>query len=205
VTLPSPSDPRRVLVVDDEPDLIATYVRLLERQGYRVVAAGTRGGALTIIEREPLRFVISDVRLPDGNGFDIIRAATARPRSTLAIVVTGFSSEDASRCVRVGRVRVLRQALRRAEAAPDGEGTPHRVMRRGQTSMKRSHRRAGLHENSRDEVRCSPRRAPGVLASRRGGGQQCESREHDSRGQSAEDLKKMWPEAQAEATRRRTS
>jgi CheY-like chemotaxis protein len=82
-----------VLVVDDEPDLIATYVRLLERQGYRVVAAGTRGGALTIIEREPLRLVISDVRLPDGNGFEIIRAATARPRSPPAIVVTGFSSE----------------------------------------------------------------------------------------------------------------
>jgi two-component system response regulator PilR (NtrC family) len=91
--LPSPSDPRRVLVVDDEADLIATYVRLLERQGYRVVAAGTRVGALTIIERQPIRLVISDVRLPDGNGLDIIRAATAPSRSTPAIVITGFSSE----------------------------------------------------------------------------------------------------------------
>jgi two-component system, response regulator RegA len=91
--LPSPSDQRRVLVVDDETDLIATYVRLLARQGYRVVAAETRGDALMIVEGEPLRLVISDVRLADGNGLDIIRAATAPSRATPAIVVTGFSSE----------------------------------------------------------------------------------------------------------------
>jgi len=91
----SPSDARRVLVVDDEADLIITYVRLLERQGYRVITAGCRADALTIVEREPLRLVISDLRLPDGNGLDVVRAATAPPRPVPAIVVTGFSSEAA--------------------------------------------------------------------------------------------------------------
>jgi DNA-binding response OmpR family regulator len=82
-------------VVDDETDMTATYERLLERQGYRVVATGTRRDALAIVEREPLALVISDVRLPDGNGLDVVRAATAVPRRTPAIVITGFSSEAA--------------------------------------------------------------------------------------------------------------
>ena len=91
--MPSPSDSSRVLVVDDEADLTATYVRLLELHGYRAVAAGTRRDALTIIEREPLVLVISDVRLPDGDGLDVVRAATAAPSHPAAIVITGFSSE----------------------------------------------------------------------------------------------------------------
>jgi DNA-binding response OmpR family regulator len=91
--LPSPADSRRLLVVDDEADLVVTYVRLLGRQGYRVVAAGTRGDALAVIEREPLVLVIADLRLPDGDGLDVVRAATALPHRTPAIVVTGFSSE----------------------------------------------------------------------------------------------------------------
>lgn len=74
---------------------MVTYVRLLGRQGYRVVAAGTRRDALAVIEREPLALVISDLRLPDGNGLDVVRAATAPPHRTPAIVVTGFSSEAA--------------------------------------------------------------------------------------------------------------
>ncbi len=89
----SPVDGTRVLVVEDEADLITTYVRLLGRQGYRVVAAGTRRAALAIVEQEPLALVISDLRLPDGDGLDVIRAAARSPIRTPAIVITGFTSE----------------------------------------------------------------------------------------------------------------
>ena len=91
--MPSPADARRVLVVDDEADLTATYVRLLELHGYSAVAAATRREALAIIENERLALVISDVRLSDGSGLDVVRAATAAPNHPAAIVITGFSSE----------------------------------------------------------------------------------------------------------------
>ena len=91
--MPSPANPRRVLVVDDEADLAATYVRLLGRYGCHVVVAGTRREALAIMESEPFALVISDVRLPDGDGLDVVRAATALRNHTAAIVVTGFASE----------------------------------------------------------------------------------------------------------------
>ncbi len=95
--MPSPADPRRILVVDDEADLTATYLRLLVRQGYRATAAGTRRAALDIIENEPVDLVISDLRLPDGDGLDVVRAAAAALRPAAAIVITGFPSEATRR------------------------------------------------------------------------------------------------------------
>jgi DNA-binding response OmpR family regulator len=82
-----------ILVVDDEEDLISTYERLLRRKGYRVVTAGTRGAGLAIVEREPLALLITDMRLPDGDGLELVRAVRRLPDSTPAIVVTGFGSE----------------------------------------------------------------------------------------------------------------
>lgn len=82
-----------ILVVDDEADFIANYQRLLRRGGYRVVSAGSRGDGLLIVEREPLALVITDLRLPDGDGLELVRAAQRLPTPTPSIVVTGFASE----------------------------------------------------------------------------------------------------------------
>jgi len=82
-----------ILVVDDEADLVATYERLLRRRGYRVVTAGTRDAGLAIVEREPLALLITDMRLPDGDGLELVRAARRLPVAPPAIVVTGFTSE----------------------------------------------------------------------------------------------------------------
>jgi len=93
--LPSPPDVRRVLVVENDADLTVTYERLLRRVGYRVIPAATRRDGLALVAQEPLVLVIADVLLPDGDGLDVIRAATAGPRRTQGIVVTGLVSEAA--------------------------------------------------------------------------------------------------------------
>jgi len=82
-----------ILVVDDEADFVANYQRLLHRKGYRMVSAGSRGDGLLIVEREPLALVITDLRLPDGDGLELVRAARRLPIPTPALVVTGFASE----------------------------------------------------------------------------------------------------------------
>ena len=88
-----PSEATRVLVVEDDADLTVTYERLLRRVGYRVVLAATRRDGLALVAQEPLALVISDVRLPDGDGLDVVRAATSAPNRTRAIVVTAQVSE----------------------------------------------------------------------------------------------------------------
>ena len=83
-----------ILIVDDEADLVSTYERLLQRRGYRIVSAGSCRDGLVVVEREPLALVITDLRLPDGNGLDIVRAARrTTPGPTPSLVVTGFASE----------------------------------------------------------------------------------------------------------------
>ncbi len=83
-----------ILIVDDEADLVSTYERLLRRRGYRLVSAGSCREGLLAVEREPLALVVTDLRLPDGDGLDIVRAARrTTPNPTPSLVVTGFASE----------------------------------------------------------------------------------------------------------------
>jgi CheY-like chemotaxis protein len=82
-----------ILVVDDEADFIANYQRLLHRRGFRMISAGSRSDGLLIVEREPLALVITDLRLPDGDGLELVRATRRLPTPTPSIVVTGFASE----------------------------------------------------------------------------------------------------------------
>jgi CheY-like chemotaxis protein len=87
----------RVLVVDDEADFLATYERLLRRQGYEVTAVSSRAAALDAVAHGHPALVISDLRLGDGDGLDVVRAARARPHPLPVIVVTGYASEELRR------------------------------------------------------------------------------------------------------------
>jgi DNA-binding response OmpR family regulator len=87
----------RVLVVDDEADFLATYERLLRREDFEVVTATSRAAGLAALAAESPRLVISDLRLPDGDGLDVVRAARgARPPMPI-IVVTGYPSDETRR------------------------------------------------------------------------------------------------------------
>jgi CheY-like chemotaxis protein len=86
-----------VLVVDDEPDMRTSYERLLGRLGYHVVQAGSRDHALSVVRAEPLVLLVSDLRLPDGSGLDVVAAARAMPSPVPSIVVTGFLSRQSRR------------------------------------------------------------------------------------------------------------
>ena len=86
-----------VLVVDDEADLAASYERLLRRQGYRAVLVGSRQAGLRAIEALPLRLVIADLLLPDGDGLDIVRAARALPAPPPVLVATVLTSRASRR------------------------------------------------------------------------------------------------------------
>jgi DNA-binding response OmpR family regulator len=81
-----------ILVVDDEADLATTYERLLRRQGYRVLSVGSRRAGILALETEPLSLVIADLRLPDGDGLDVVRAARALPAPPPVLVATVLTS-----------------------------------------------------------------------------------------------------------------
>jgi len=82
----------QILIVEDEPDMAATYERLLRRAGHRVVTAASHAEGLRLLESLRPRLVISDLRLADGDGLEIIRAARALERPPVVIAITAFAS-----------------------------------------------------------------------------------------------------------------
>jgi DNA-binding response OmpR family regulator len=90
-----PDVPPAILVVDDEVDFLDTYRRLFTRHGFRVVAASSRAAAFAALGLDPFALVIADLRLPDGDGIEVVRRARATLRPTPAIVVSGFASNAA--------------------------------------------------------------------------------------------------------------
>ena len=82
---------RRILVVDDEPDVGATLAEILERMGATTALAATRAEALEEIERAPFDLIMTDLRMPDGGGVELHRDLAARhhPLAGRMIFVTG--------------------------------------------------------------------------------------------------------------------
>jgi two-component system response regulator PilR (NtrC family) len=88
------SQRHRLLVVDDEPDLRTLYELTLLREGYHIDTAGSVGEALDSLAEHRFSLVITDMRLPDGTGLDILRHLDAHGRSEKAIVITAYGSAD---------------------------------------------------------------------------------------------------------------
>jgi CheY-like chemotaxis protein len=86
-----------ILVVDDEADFLATYRRLLVRPDRVVITAATVPEALEALRHHAPALVITDLRLPDGDGLEIVRAARALPVPPPVVVVTGFGSAQSRR------------------------------------------------------------------------------------------------------------
>ena len=75
----------RILIVDDEPNIIATVAALLRARGYDVVSAGTGREALAAVGREALDLVVLDLGLPDIEGVEVCRQV--RLTSSLPVLV----------------------------------------------------------------------------------------------------------------------
>jgi two-component system response regulator PilR (NtrC family) len=88
------SQRHRLLVVDDEPDLRTLYELTLLREGYHIDTAGSVGEALDSLAEHRFSLVITDMRLPDGTGLDILKFLEAEGRREKAVVITAYGSAD---------------------------------------------------------------------------------------------------------------
>src|SRR6478736_1559775 len=86
--------PAQVLVVDDEPDLRTLYELTLLREGYRVEAAGTLAEAWQLLAERKFDAVITDMRLPDGLGLELLQRMSAQQRAERCVVMTAYGSPE---------------------------------------------------------------------------------------------------------------
>jgi CheY-like chemotaxis protein len=90
------SSPTRILVVDDNQDLCETMRLLLEREGYEVRCASDGVTAMAMLHEWEADILITDLFMPDYDGFEVIAAMRQEHPATRVIVMSGepFSKVD---------------------------------------------------------------------------------------------------------------
>ena len=92
-----------LLVIDDEPDLRTLYELTLLREGYDIETAGTVADAKLHLKDRVYSAVITDMRLPDGTGLELLRWLEENDRREKAIVITAYgSAENAVEALKAG-------------------------------------------------------------------------------------------------------
>lgn len=82
----------RVLVVDDEPNMLRTVETILRSEGYEVLLAATGRTALETLEREPVQVVLTDARMPSPDGFALLEQIRRRYPRVAVVMMTAYAT-----------------------------------------------------------------------------------------------------------------
>ncbi|MFT5138757.1 MAG: two-component system response regulator PilR (NtrC family), partial [Rhodothermales bacterium] len=97
------TEPQHVLIVDDEPDIRELLTLTLSRMGLQVTAAADLGEARHALLKEKFSFCLTDMRLPDGNGLDLVREISENhPELPVAVITAHGKIEDAVVALKIG-------------------------------------------------------------------------------------------------------
>jgi two-component system response regulator PilR (NtrC family) len=83
-----------ILLVDDEPDIIEILEIVLRDEGLEVCRASSAKAALELLRRNSFDIVISDIRMPDMSGVELLKQAKQLAPDTMFILITAYASTD---------------------------------------------------------------------------------------------------------------
>jgi len=115
-------EPLHILLIDDEPGIVSALEAFLSREGHRVTCAGSKREALLLAGEDAPQVVLTDLRLPDGSGVEVLEELSSSSDPVVSVVMTGFPTVgEVVRAVRAGAVDVLLKPfrLREVKAAVD--------------------------------------------------------------------------------------
>jgi DNA-binding NtrC family response regulator len=132
-----------ILVVDDEASARTTLAILLRKRGHRVTSVEGVAAALKALADDAFELVITDLRMPDGSGLDVLRAVKTHDAETEVILLTAFAGwESAKEAMQLG-------ALDYFEKGHEPDELLHRVARAlGEKALRREN--ANLRAQVRD-------------------------------------------------------
>ncbi len=137
----------RVLVVDDDTSLRTALFRALDRKGYQVITATSMREAQQLGQSERgLDLVLVDLRLPDGDGIDLIQELKRANPSCQFIVLTGFGTiEAAIRATKSGAEHFITKPFELDELL----NLVERALSHKRLEQENQHLRAALHKKYR--------------------------------------------------------
>ena len=86
----------RVLVVDDEPDMVENCARILKKAGHQCLTATDPHAALALVEAERPDLLLTDLKMPDMDGMELLRRARAVDPALPVILFTAFATIESA-------------------------------------------------------------------------------------------------------------
>ena len=105
--------PITVLVVDDETAIQELVAEYLKGRGMQVIVSGRAADARVVLSRRPPDVVVTDIKLPDGDGTELIAEAASLDPPVRCVAVTGYATiDDAIAAFRAGAADYLLKPFR---------------------------------------------------------------------------------------------
>ena len=121
----------RVLVVDDEENMVHVLTKFLRGEGFEVEGAGTGEAALERLRAGPFELVLTDLKLPDTDGIEILKAARELHPETVVILITAYGTiGSAIEAMRAGAYDYVTKPFRAGEILQAVEKALERVQLR---------------------------------------------------------------------------
>lgn len=106
--------PTRILLVDDESDIVRTLQFRLQAAGYEVLTAANGAEALEMMREEPVDLILSDFMMPEMNGIELTRTIKSSPRwfgTKVMLFSCNGDPEFRQRAIELGAVDYLPKTL----------------------------------------------------------------------------------------------
>ncbi len=105
----------QILIVDDEQSILDSLERLLKRERYLVSRAGSAEEALTVLQREAISLLLTDLRLPKMSGLELLPLVKRLAPETEIVLMTAYGSvESAVQAMKEGAYDFITKPIKRA-------------------------------------------------------------------------------------------
>ncbi|HEY3244995.1 MAG TPA: response regulator, partial [Phycisphaerae bacterium] len=102
----------RILIVDDDRIILESLSEFLRLEGYEVEGVTSFAAASAALERRPCNLVITDVTMPDADGFQLLRMIKQRYPEVVTIMITGYGTiESAVEAIKMGAYDYLTKPI----------------------------------------------------------------------------------------------
>ena len=106
----------RILIVDDEDGMRRLLGRVLTREGYDVTTVGSGADALRQVSRERFDLVVTDIKMPEMDGLELLKELKDYEPSLPIIVMTAYGTvENAVQALRLGAYDYIAKPFETAE------------------------------------------------------------------------------------------
>ncbi len=106
---------KSILVVDDEVSVRTSLEKVLSKEGYITETAGSGNEAIKFLSKTPVDIVLSDLKMPDGDGFELLRAVKKESPNTEVILLTGYGTvETAVEAMKEGAYDYITKPFKKA-------------------------------------------------------------------------------------------